>query len=367
MKILFLGGAGDMAAAMVDLMKVEDAIEAVTLADLDGERAHARANEAGDRFAAMALDLTDREALVSAMRAHDAVLNYAGPFYRFERPTAHAAIEAGVDYISIADDYDAYLDVAELEDDAREAGVKILTGFGNSPGLTQILAKKGYLAMERPTKIAVNWAAGANEDVGPSNILHLLHLMSGKTLQWREGHEEYVPCGRGRKMVEFPEPIGRIPTWYTGHAESVSLPRNLPGLDYVSVHGGAVPVFDFQLVALLGMLGLTTTHQRRVRLFNVLKPLLPLFQSKRSPDKSVGRVEVWGEHNGEAAYIYYTYAGHIAFITSCPCLQALLWLRRGAFDHLPGGVYAPERLIEDPAPFLEELRARGMDIRFHEG
>jgi saccharopine dehydrogenase-like NADP-dependent oxidoreductase len=289
-----------------------------------------------------------------------------GPFYRFEKPVAHAAIAAGKTYISIADDYDAYLHVAELDEEARNAGVKILTGFGNSPGLTQILARKGYMAMDNPKGVAVNWAAGSNEPVGSANLLHVLHLMSGKTLQWRDGREEYVRCGAGRKTVEFPDPIGRIPTWYTGHAESVSIPRNLPGLDYVSVHGGVVPPFDFQFVAFLSRLGLTATHARRERLLRMMRPLLPLFQSNKSPDKSVGRVDVWGSDQGKEKYVFYTYVGHIAFITSCPCLQTILWLKQRKFDHLPGGVYSAERLIENPDPFLKELEDRGVEIAYYE-
>jgi len=361
-KILFIGGAGDMAKAMVELMAREEALDRVTLADIDGSKAAARAAEAGPKFSSLALDIDEHEALVEPMRQHDLTVNYAGPFYRFERPAAEAAIEAGVDYISIADDYDAYLRVAQLDDRAKAAGVKIMSGFGNSPGLTQILAKKGYLSMDKPTRIAVNWAAGSNEAVGRSNLLHVLHLMSGETLQWRDGRAAYVPCGKRRKMVEFPEPIGRIPTWYTGHAESVSLPRNLRGLDFVSVHGGVVPPFDFQLVAFLSKLGLTSTHKRRDRLLKLFTPILPLFQSKRAPDKSAGRVEVWGLHEGRERYVYYTYVGHIAFITSCPCLQTILWHTRGAFDHLPGGVYAPERLIEDPGVFVNDLCGRGLKI-----
>jgi len=365
-KILFLGAGGDMAASMIDLMKDEDSIEAVTLADLDEAKVAARARDAGVKFSAIKIDITQREPLVEAMKEHDLTLSYVGPFYRFEKPTAEAAIDAGVDYISIADDYDAYLNVAELDGKAKNVGVKILTGFGNSPGLTQILARKGYMAMDNPKRIAINWAAGSNEPVGPANLLHVMHLMSGKTLQWRDGHEQYVLCGAGRKMVEFPDPIGRIPTWYTGHAESVSIPRNLPGLDYVSVHGGVVPPFDFQFVAFLSKLGLTSTHERRARLLRMMKPFLPLFQSKKSPDKSVGRVEVWGTHQGNDKYVFYTYVGHIAFITSCPCLQTILWLKEGKFDHLPGGVYSAERLIEKPDPFLKKLESRGVEIAYHE-
>ncbi|MCP4643705.1 MAG: hypothetical protein GY851_24880 [bacterium] len=366
MKVLFIGGAGDMARSMIDLMREETVFERVTLADLDGAKAAAIADEAGPPFASVGLDIMDRPALVAEMKRHDITVNYAGPFYRFERPAAEAAIEAGVDYISIADDYDAYLSVADLEDAAKAAGVRIMTGFGNSPGLTQILALKGCQSMDAPKGVAVNWAGGANEAVGESNILHVLHLMSGETLQWRDGHEEYVPCARGRKMVDFPQPIGRIPTWYTGHAESVTLPRNVPGLEYVSVHGGASPPFDFHLVAFLARLGLTKTHERRVRVLNLFRPILPWFQSKRAPDKSAGRVEVWGTHEGREKKVYATYVGHIAFITSCPCLQTLIWKHRGAFDQFPGGVYAPERLIDDPGQFLDELGERGVEMEWPE-
>lgn len=351
-----------MAAAMVELMKKEDSIAHVTIADLDGGKAAARAEQAGEKFAPRALDLAERNPLIRAMREHDLVLNYAGPFYLSEAPAAEAAIEAGVTYISIADDNDSYLAVARLEDKARAAGVKVMTGFGNSPGLTQLLAKKGYESMDNPEKITVNWGAGAGEDVGKSNLLHVLHLMTGETLQWRDGREAWVKSGRGRKFVDFPEPVGRIPVWYTGHAESVTLPRWLPGLKEVSVYGGVAPPFDFKLVIFVSRLGLTKTHQRCQRILRLMGPVLPLLESKKYPKESVGLVEVSGSNEGKPSRFTGTYSGPIAMITSKPCLQTIVWWRAGAFDDLPGGVYPPERLIEDVGKFLTELRQREMRI-----
>jgi lysine 6-dehydrogenase len=366
MKVLFLGGAGDMAATMLDLMEKEAAVKSVVIADLDEAKAAEKAAAHGKKFSAVRADVTDAKAIIGLMKGNDVVISYVGPFYRFEAPVAEMAIDAGVDYISIADDYDAYLAIEKLDAKAKKKGVKLLSGFGNSPGLTQILAKKGYLTMDAPEGIAVNWGAGANEAVGPANLLHLFHLFTGKTLQWRDGHEQYVPCGKGRKVVDFPPPVGRLPIFYTGHAESVTLPRNLPGLKFVSVHGGAKPVFDIKIVRFLATLGLTKTHARRQRLFNIVKPILPLFQSKSAPDKSVGYVEVWGKHKGKEKRVHYTYVGHIAHITSAPCLLAAVWLAKGAFKDLPGGVYAPERLINDPGAFLKELQKRGVEIEYFE-
>jgi len=366
MKILFLGGAGDMAATMLGLMEKEPAVTKVTIADLDEAKAKEKAAAHGKKFSAVRADVTDERAIIGLMKGNDVVISYVGPFYRFEVPVAEMAIDAGVDYISIADDYDAYLAIEKLDAEAKKKGVKLHSGFGNSPGLTQILAKKGYLTMDAPEGIAVNWAAGSNEPVGPANLLHLFHLFTGKTLQWRDRHEQYVPCGKGKKYVDFPPPIGRLPVFYTGHAESVSLPRNLPGLTFVSVHGGIDPVFDVKTVRLLAVLGLTKTHARRQRLFNIVKPILPLFQSKSAPDQSVGYVEVWGKNKGKEKRVHYTYVGHIAHITSAPCLQAAVWLTKGKFKDLPGGVYAPERLIADPGTFLKELQGRGVRMEYFE-
>ena len=208
MKILFLGGAGDMAATMLGLMEKEAAVTKVVIADIDEDKARQRAIVHGAKFSAVKADVNDREGLTQLMKGNDVVISYVGPFYRFEAPLADMAIDAGVDYISIADDYDAYLAVEKLDAKAKQKGVKVLTGIGNSPGLTQILAKKGYLTMDAPEGIAVNWAAGSNEPVGPANILHLFHLFAGETLQWRDGHDQYVPCGKGKKIVDFPRPSG---------------------------------------------------------------------------------------------------------------------------------------------------------------
>ncbi len=43
-------------------------------------------------------------------------------------------------------------------------------------------------------------------------------------------------------------------------------------------------------------------------------------------------------------------------------MTAALWLARGRFDHYPGGVYAPERIIDNPDEFLQELMQRGVEI-----
>lgn len=364
MKVLVLGGAGDMALVALDELKREDCVKQVTIADLNESKAASLARERGERFSAAAVDATDHDSLVRLMKLHDVVMGYVGPFYIFEKKIAAAAIEAGKTYVSISDDYDAYLDVITLEEGARERGVKILTGFGNSPGITQMLAKKGYLSMDSPRRINIAWAAGSNEAVGTTNLIHFFHIFNDTTLQWLNGRETRVRTGDGMRIVEFPEPMGKLPVYYTGHAESVSIPRNLEGLEEVTLHGGVHPPYIIRIVKLFSRLGLIADHDRRKRMAAVISRIEGIFKVG-GMDRSVFRIDVHGKHGGDPCHHHYTGIGHIAFITSVPTAVAALWAGQGKFDDKPGGVYSPERLLDDPDPFLEELKRRGVEMNYY--
>jgi saccharopine dehydrogenase-like NADP-dependent oxidoreductase len=361
MNVLVLGGCADMAVPLVRMLKEDDDVTAVKLADLNSEKARKIAEEMGSKFSSCKLDANDHGAVVEAMKGHNVAICYVGPFYYFEKKLASCAIEAGINYVSICDDYDAYLDVTGLEEDAKNAGVKVLTGFGNSPGITQILARKGYKEIKNPYRINVNWCAGSNEAAGPSNLTHLFHIFNGTTLQLIDGKETRVKTGKAKKTVEFPPPIGKAAVYYTGHAESVAIPRNLPGLEEVTLHGGVKPNYIVKLIKAMSALGLFSTHKRRAKLAKAFHKIEGWFQSK-GYDKSVGRIDVYGKDDDGGLYRYFTYVGHIAEITSIPAYLAAKWLCAGRFDSLPGGVYSADRLLEEPDDFIQALKDKGVEI-----
>lgn len=358
MRLCVLGGCAAMARPLLTRLRDDADVTAVAIADRDAAKARELAAAHGAKFKAVACDAMDDAAVVDLLRKYDAALCYIGPFYVFESRLARCAIEARRPYVSIADDYDAYLNVIQLDEQARAADVKVLTGFGNSPGLTQLLARKGYNEVASPQRITVNWCAGSDEVVGASNLTHLFHIFNGSTLQWFNGRERRVNTGAGKKWVDFPPPIGRAAVYYTGHAESVSLPRNLPGLEEVTLHGGVKPNYIVTLLRIMRALGLMATHKRRTALANFFIRFEHWFSSP-GLDQSVGRVEV---HGRDGARRIYCYAGHIADITSMPAYLAVKWLLAGKFDSKPGGVYAAERLMDDPTDFLRELEALGIQI-----
>ncbi len=361
MKVLIMGGCADMAVPLLKLLQGDELFTEILLADINEKKAKEIAAEHGVKFKGCYCDAADHDAVVFLMRGQDAVFAYAGPFYIFEKMLAACAIEAGTDYISIADDYDAYLAVIELEEAARQNNVKILTGFGNSPGLTQILSRKGYNEVPGTHRINVHWCAGSDEAAGASNLTHLFHIFNGTTLQTLEGREVAVKTGGAKKLVEFPEPIGKTPVYYTGHAESVSLPRNLHGLDEVTLHGGVKPNYIVKLLKIMSALRLFSTHRKRSTLARFFYKIEGLFASE-GIDKSAGRIDIFGYSDGKSYYKYFTYVGHIAEITSIPAYVAARSLHQGKFKNKPGGVYAAERLLEEPDDFIGEMKSLGVEI-----
>jgi hypothetical protein len=167
-----------------------------------------------------------------------------------------------------------------------------------------------------------------------------------------------VKTGTAKKLVEFPEPIGRNPVYYTGHAESVSMPRSMSGLSEATLHGGVKPPSIVSLVKMMSALGLLEKHERRMGLARFFHKIEGWFAAE-GIDKSVGRIDAYSASGG---YKYYTYVGHIAELTSAPAYLAMKWLRAGRLDEKPAGVYSADSLFDDPSAFIEELVGMGIAI-----
>lgn len=364
MKVIILGGCGDMAVVADKLLVNEPDVQELMIADINLEKAKKLAAEMGPKAKAMRVDAMDHAGLVAAVRGYDVALGFIGPFYMFETKIVSACIEAGTNYVSIMDDYDAYLEVIKLDEKARAAGVTCICGLGNSPGITNILAKKGYQSMDNPQKIHINWAGGSGEAVGEANIKHVMHIFAGTTLQWYGGKHVRVKTGTNMKKVQFPEPIGELSIFYTGHAESVSVPLNLKGLEEVTLHGGTHPVWVAKLAAFFGRMRLTNSPAKRDRIAKLMVPLeqAGIF-SKGGVDKSVFRIDAYGTNKGKECHHWYSGVGHIADITSIPAVEGALMLARGELKK--PGVNAAEAALE-PSDFLPKLEKRGIELFYNE-
>ena len=362
MRIIVLGGAGDMASRAVRDLAGQPDVSALTVADFNLPAAERLAAELGDKVSAVWVDANDHDALVQAVRGHDAAASGIGPFYRYEAKVAQAAIEAGVPYVSLCDDYDAAQAVLELDDLARAAGVTVVTGLGWTPGVSNLLAAKGARQFDLVDEINVSWGSSASDSEGYAVILHTLHIFTGLVPSFRKGRWVSVPAGSDKETILFPPPAGEINCYHLGHPEPVTLPRFLPGVRTVTLKGGLSEQPLNDLGIWLARLRLTDTPAKKDAIGQIIKATLPWLSKLGQPEQpcSAVRVDVSGWTGGTYGQVSYGATAHMADLTGVPLAIGALMLARGDL-HLPG-VTAPEACI-DPDRFLAELEKRGVIVQ----
>ncbi|WP_375001437.1 saccharopine dehydrogenase family protein [Aeromicrobium sp. CTD01-1L150] len=235
MRIVIVGGAGDMGRVACRATVEDPEIESVLIADRDAFRAAELATTLGSKASATALDITDAGELVNTLREADLVLNTVGPFYLFGPPVLEAAIEAGCHYADIADDWEPTLEMLRLDDAAREAGIIALIGMGASPGLSNLLAAGAHRELDFTQKLHTVWRGGSGvpkapenpDDVRPSAAIdHWIHNLAEPIRIWRDGEAQQADALE-QLEVEVPG-IGAAPVWTCGHPEPITLPIAFP-------------------------------------------------------------------------------------------------------------------------------------------
>jgi saccharopine dehydrogenase-like NADP-dependent oxidoreductase len=366
MKIIVLGGAGDMGAEAVrDLARFSGA-DKISIADRNVAAAEKLvASLDTDRVDVVKVDASNHAELVEALRGYSAVAGALGPFYRFEKPIVTAALEAGVDYVSICDDHDAAAAVLQLDEEAREKGRRILPGLGWTPGMSNILARKGYDDLDDVESIRVYWAGSAGDSQGFAVVLHTMHIFTGMVTSFQDDKFIEVKAGSGKETIEFPAPLGKVDMYHLGHPEPVTLPRYLSGLQNVTLKGGLAEAYLNTLARMLVGLGLTSNNQRKQRLGVFLKKVMPLFPVNEKKCFSGIRVDVTGWREGEKVTTSYAAVDHMNRLTGIPLSIGVTMMAEGRIKRL--GVYGPEAdgAIE-PGDFLTELARRGVKTVYRE-
>lgn len=356
MKVVVLGGAGDMGSQAVETLARCPDVRQITIADKNAAGAEALARRlagAGPEIVVRPLDARNHTDVVEALRGHDVAASALGPFYRFEAPLVRAAIEAGVDYVSICDDWSAAKQVIEeLDGLARQRGRRVVIGLGTSPGLSNLAA--AYLArqMDRPLRVTVTVYQPPESGHGMAVLQHVLFIYGGPAPVWRNGRLEMVRAGGIAREVELPM-AGRMRVWNAGHAEPVTLPRHFPTLEEVTflMSVGAWT----HLFLWLGRLRLTATPERIDRVANVLARLLPTPKEGTPEPPGALRVDVEGVQEGRAVHRMLCGVGQMRPATGVPLALGAVMLARGEVLTTEGGVYGPEAVI-DPVALLRGLR-----------
>jgi saccharopine dehydrogenase-like NADP-dependent oxidoreductase len=235
-RVLVTGGAGEMGAYACRVLAQVQTVSQVVVADRDDEKAAKLAIDLGPKAAPLALDISDSDGLSTALAEVDIVLNCAGPFYRFGREVLSAAIAADTDYLDICDDWEPTLEMLELDDAARAAGVTAVIGMGASPGTSNLLAVLAMDECDTVDRVYTSWRASAAHfpraaegqefPDATAAIEHWVHNCTEPIKLWRDGG---LVDGYGLEETTLTYPgVGTDPVWVCGHPEPLTLPRFRP-------------------------------------------------------------------------------------------------------------------------------------------
>lgn len=247
MKICVLGAGGGVGIGAVGDLIESPNVSEVVACDLRIEELKTYWKERGidSKLSPKAVDLYDQKALVTAIKGCDVLLHCAGPFYKTASPVARAAMEAKVNYCDICDDVEGTSALLDLDEDAKKAGITMVTGFGADPGTANLLVKYASNKLDQVDKICVGYILHKEMDVGGEAVQsHMEHIEEGKVPQFLDGKLVYVPAGSGSEFLDLPEPFGRCEVHYIGHPETLTVPRYIKGVQEVRTVGGLVDHVD---------------------------------------------------------------------------------------------------------------------------
>lgn len=367
------GGAGEMGAYACRVLAKADEVDEVLVADRDRERAAVLAADLGPKATPLGLDISDGDALSSALSDVDIVLNTAGPFYRFGREVLSAAIATKTNYLDICDDWEPTLEMLDLDDAAREAGVTAVIGMGASPGTSNLLAMLAMDQCDTVDRVLTAWRAGGLPRLAPGEpipepnaaLLHWMHNCTEPIKIWRDGG--LVDAWALEEITAAYPGWGEDAVWVCGHPEPLTLPRVRPevreSLNVMTSRRGL-------MAAMIRLAGRIKTGELDVRgaskaLFgepNVYgraagpEPGLPVLFAMAEGTKNGKRIRV-GTRPLAVPNL------NMGEMTGIPLAVATLMMARGQVDkpgvHGPEGAIDAKTYFHDLAEFARERPADG--------
>jgi len=250
MEVLALGGSGDMGRMAVAILLESPKITSITVADRSYERAKEFIDLVGsDKLKAVEIDVIEQNKLQTLISSHDLVMNTVGPFYKYGTIIMDAVIKAKKQYVDICDDWKPTLDLLNMDERAKKAGITAIIGIGASPGITNLMAVIACSKLDRVDDLITAWGYGGEEGVGPKpkyyieprkfyrKFKDLPVIANAATMHLFYETLEEIPTYRDGKFIDIKpltdaDPLqfpGYEDTYvcHIGHPEPVTLPRIL--------------------------------------------------------------------------------------------------------------------------------------------
>jgi hypothetical protein len=284
LRLLLVGGYGSFGRRLARLL-ADDA----RLTLLIGGRSLARAQACCDALGATAAQRLpvqfDREQDPAPQWAQwaqwphgvpDCVIDASGPFQAYGAAPyrlVEACIDAGVDYLDLADSADFVVGIDRLDAAARAAGVFALSGLSTFPALSAAVVRDLATGLAALDTVTAGVAPSPRVALGLSVIRAIAAYAGQPVTQWRDGQSARGwPLTDNRPFVVAPP--GQVPLRRRGFSlvevpDLRLLPAAWPRLREVWIGVGTAPLWPQRLLVVLAWLV-------RLRLLPSLRPLAPL-------------------------------------------------------------------------------------------
>ena len=220
MKMLVLGAGLQGCACAYDLLR-SDAVEAVTIADIQPDRLPDWLVAAGKgRLNAVKLDAKDEAAVGKLMQGQDAVMS-ALPYY-FNGPMTRLAIAAGCHFADLGGNTEIVMEQKQSDANAKAKGLSVIPDCGLAPGMVNILAAEGIRRLDKTERVKI-YVGGLPQHPEPPLNYQIVYSLEGAldyytTPSWvlRGGKPTQVEALSELEDIKFPEPVGTLEAFHTG-------------------------------------------------------------------------------------------------------------------------------------------------------
>jgi len=262
-KITVLGGSGAVGSVAAETLTSSGMFSEVVVADARLEQAKKLVRALGSkRLSAIKFDAGNPKSIKDAIAGSKVVLNCVGPFYKFGPIILKAAIESGINYVDVCDDFDATEVMLGMDKAAKKAGVSALIGMGSSPGIANVLVRFCVdNLLDRTEAVDIYHAHGGEKIEGPAVVKHRIHSMKADVPMFLNGKFTTVrlfeDSGKAlEEEVEFRD-VGKYWVYAYPHPETITLPKYLKGVKRVTNLGLVLPPAYAELIKGVVRLGIT--------------------------------------------------------------------------------------------------------------
>jgi saccharopine dehydrogenase-like NADP-dependent oxidoreductase len=332
----------------------------LTIAGRNRERGASLARTLGDRVQAVCADAYDKASLLDAMASACMTINCAGPSSVFNETIAEAALESGCHYIDVSGYQEATAAMQGWHEKIHSGNFIFCTSAGVLPGLASIIP--GYLAgmMESVHSLDVSFIfndvltdVSARDSVNQFNKSDMEIYRKGR---WGKGSLFDL------KKVAFPPPFGTKVCAPSKVYDLTSIPDRYGITDFAFYTG-----LQSDMMSILAVLCWYLRHIESQRLSRSMAWGLRQMSetaSRRGPRGYAIKAVAKGRKAGRDATLTFSLFQEDMYLGTgmTAAIAARMILQSKTMP--PGAFYMNECI--DPAVFMENVAARGLDFRIAE-